>query len=222
VPNNAYVSDTLSPLSAGQESDQPDFDTLHLDGDQSTPVTESTQLNSLVKDNLNSTSMVESVDGSNFGIISQNCLQIESDPDAVVSSGEKAIVIECDKLIGMDKYVIVDMEVDDENFHRKIPCIDDFCSKDTKTLNTNVLVTTDDAVDLLTTDSTKFHKQDNSAITADEEDVEDDVPPAVLDGGQLHELFMAACTSKPVKETNLVANCHEKFADNEKLSVRDY
>lgn len=102
---------------------------------------------------------------------------------------------------------------------RKVPSIEDFCSKDTKTLNTNVLI--EEVAEELAMDSEKFHKIENtaeqSAVSA-AESLDDEVTA----GGQLHELLLAACdgtVSKPVKETNLVANCREKFVDSMKMTT---
>jgi len=96
---------------------------------------------------------------------------------------------------------------------QKVPSIEDFCSKDTKTLNTNVLMA-ETAVELAT-DSEKFHKAENTAelaATSAAESLDEEVTAE----DQLHELLLAACdgsVGKPVKETNLVANCREKFVD---------
>jgi len=101
---------------------------------------------------------------------------------------------------------------------RKVPSIEDFCSKDTKTLNTNVLIA--EVTEELATDSEKFHKMENTvehSVTSAAESLDDEVTT----GGELHELLLAACdgsVSKPVKETNLVANCREKFVDSMKLA----
>jgi len=100
---------------------------------------------------------------------------------------------------------------------RKVPSIEDFCSKDTKTLNTNVLIA--ETAEELATDSDKFHKMENTAehsATSDAESLDDEVTT----GDELHELLLAACdgsVTKPVKETNLVANCREKFVDSMKM-----
>jgi len=101
---------------------------------------------------------------------------------------------------------------------RKVPSIEDFCSKDTKTLNTNVLIA--EVTEELATDSEKFHKMENTvehSVTSAAESLDDEVTT----GGELHELLLAACdgsVSKPVKETNLVANCREKFVDSMMLA----
>lgn len=102
---------------------------------------------------------------------------------------------------------------------RKVPSIEDFCSKDTKTLNTNVLIA--EVTEELAVDSEKFHKIENTSehsTTSAAEPLDDEVTA----GGQLHELLLAACdgsVSKPVKETNLVANCREKFVDSMKMTT---
>lgn len=59
------------------------------------------------------------------------------------------------------------MLVDDEDVEgrRKLPSVEDICMKDTKTLNTNVLAAEfleGDELMSVATDSSKFHKQDNS------------------------------------------------------------
>ena len=112
-----------------------------------------------------------------------------------------------------------DSIVDDNSENeRKVPSIEDFCSKDTKTLNTNVLIA--ETTEELATDSDKFHKMENTAelsATSADESLDDEVTT----DSQLHELLLAACDgsiSKPVKETNLVANCREKFVDSLKMT----
>lgn len=102
---------------------------------------------------------------------------------------------------------------------RKVPSIEDFCSKDTKTLNTNVLIA--ETTEELATDSEKFHKMENTTEHAATSDVES-LDGEVTTSGQLHELLLAACdgsVSKPVKETNLVANWREKFVDSMKMAT---
>ena len=102
---------------------------------------------------------------------------------------------------------------------RKVPSIEDFCSKDTKTLNTNVLIA--ETAEELATDSEKFHKIENTAehcATSAAESLDDEVAT----DDELHELLVAACDgsmSKPVKETNFVANCREKFVDSMKMMM---
>jgi hypothetical protein len=224
-PNNSCVNNELSPLSGCQESEQPDFGTLYLDSDHSVPVGELIHSGSASRENQDDP--VGAEQGGNFDFSELAKKQFEDQAfSTVVSSASEAISssdgrtdIKDNVGTSPEECKEVLMELGDETFQRKIPSIDDFCSKDTKTLNTNVLVPTDDASDLLATDSTKFHKQDNTSIIADEDDVEDDTTPGVIDSGQLHDLFMAACASKPVKETNLIANCHEKFSDSQKISV---
>jgi len=121
---------------------------------------------------------------------------------------------ECDEEEDMDG--ISSVSVDECG--RKVPSIEDFCSKDTKTLNTNVLIA--EPTEELATDSEKFHKMENTAehcATSAAESLDDD---EVTTDGQLHELLLAACdgsVSKPVKETNFVSNCREKFVDSVKL-----
>jgi len=104
---------------------------------------------------------------------------------------------------------------DTDDSGRKVPSIEDFCSKDTKTLNTNVLMA--EATEELATDSEKFHKAENVAETSGTETIDDEVTSS----DQLQELLLAACdgsVNKPVKETNLLANCREKFADTMKTT----
>jgi len=102
---------------------------------------------------------------------------------------------------------------------RKVPSIEDFCSKDTKTLNTNVLIA--ETAEELATDSEKFHKMENTVehcATSAAESLSDEVTT----DDELHELLVAACDgsmSKPVKETNLLANCREKFVDSVKMMM---
>jgi len=96
---------------------------------------------------------------------------------------------------------------------RKVPSIEDFWSKDTKTLNTNVLIA--ETTEELATDSEKFHKVENTAERGAASAAES-LDDAVTGSDQLHELLLASCdgsVGKPVKETNLLANCREKFAD---------
>lgn len=225
-PNNSCANNELSPLSGCQESEQPDFGTLYLDSDHSVPVGDLVQSGSVSRENQDDSVGTEEgrsfdfselakkkCEDKSFSIVTNSAFEAGSSSDGSTDLKGSETVTRPEE--GKD----VLMELDDDNFHRKIPSIDDFCSKDTKTLNTNVLVPTDDAADLLATDSVKFHKQDNASIIADEDDVEDDSTPGVIDSGQLHDLFMAACASKPVKETNLMANCHEKFSDSQKISV---
>jgi hypothetical protein len=225
-PNNSCANNELSPLSGCQESEQPDFGTLYLDSDHSVPVSEVTHPSSPDKESQGGPSGTEHTSSFDFSELMKEKLVDVSVPGVVNSHCEADVpydgsmkVEDYDKATSSGECTDVAMELDDENFHRKIPSIDDFCSKDTKTLNTNVLVPNDDVVDLLATDSVKFHKQDNTSITADEDDVEDDTAPVVIDSGHFHDLLMATCASKPVKETNLVANCHEKFSDSQKISV---
>jgi hypothetical protein len=100
-----------------------------------------------------------------------------------------------------------------------MPSIEDICSKDTKTLNTNVLLVVESGDDLAT-DSDKFHKPNNTVTdrrpTSLTESADDDSDEPV--GNQLHDLLVAACDGvvglKPVKETNLVTSCREKFIDD--------
>jgi len=95
---------------------------------------------------------------------------------------------------------------------RKVPSIEDFCSKDTKTLNTNVLMA--ETAEELATDSEKFHKLENTAergLASAAESLDD----TITGSDQLQELLLASCdgtVEKPVKETNLLANYREKFA----------
>jgi len=100
---------------------------------------------------------------------------------------------------------------------RKVPSIEDFCSKDTKTLNTNVLIA--ETNEELAVDSEKFHKVENTTeLCVSPESLEDDV----ASGDHLRDLLLAACdgsVSKPVKETNLIANCREKFVDSVKMAA---
>lgn len=161
-----------------------------------------------------------------------------------VMSGSEQLVLEICKIRAEDSCGLVDSEADllepmdcntttqccDDNTDsssavtvdesgRKVPSIEDFCSKDTKTLNTNVLIA--EVTEELALDSEKFHKIENTAehsATSAAESLDDEVTA----GGQLHELLLAACdgtVSKPVKETNLVANCREKFVDSMKMTT---
>ena len=102
----------------------------------------------------------------------------------------------------------VDLEKDG---HRKLPSLEDLYMKDTKTLNTNVLVTEymDEEV---ATDSDKFHKPDN--LTHSPQHAAD-----LFDNfEQLNDLLAYDASKdaslKVVKDTNLLANIKDKFADD--------
>ena len=126
---------------------------------------------------------------------------------------DSSMMQHCDDSADCKNSVIVD-----EN-GRKVPSIEDFCSKDTKTLNTNVLIA--EITEELATDSDKFHKIENTSehcVSTAAESIDDEVTT----GDQLHELLLAACdgsVSKPVKETNLVANYRDKFVDSLKMTT---
>lgn len=103
-------------------------------------------------------------------------------------------------------------EVDGDASERKMPSIEDFCNKDTKTLNTNVLAN-DYLHEKVSTDSAKYHKTDNknarlsSAIQDEAMNVCDQLSDLLTcDGGK--------GTCKLVKDTNLLANCQDKFSDD--------
>jgi len=113
----------------------------------------------------------------------------------------------------------VDHPVGPDETGRKVPpSIEDFCSKDTKTLNTNVLIA--EIGEELTTDSEKFHKVENTAEHCATSAAADSLDDDEVTTGPLHELLLANCdgssVSKPVKETNFIANYREKFVDSTK------
>ena len=86
---------------------------------------------------------------------------------------------------------------------KRLPSIEDFYMKGTKTLNTNVLASEfiDESV---TMDSDKFHKPDNMTRTTDPyENLSDFLMSEVKGAG-----------AKPLKETNLLANVRDKFSDD--------
>ena len=145
------------------------------------------------------------VDGDSSSMQSSNCMALDS-----------AVTQQC-----TDGTADVCSAAVDEN-GRKVPSIEDF-SKDTKTLNTNVLIA--ETAEELAMDSEKFHKMENTAehgVASASESLDDEVTSS----DQLHELLLASCdgsVSKPFKETNLLVNCREKFVDSVKThSVAAY
>lgn len=89
------------------------------------------------------------------------------------------------------------------NKEKRLPSIEDFCMKGTKTLNTNVLAS--EFIDeSIATDSEKFHKPDNMTRTTDPyENLPDFLVSEVKGAG-----------AKPFKDTNLLANVRDKFSDD--------
>lgn len=93
---------------------------------------------------------------------------------------------------------------------RKLPSIEDFCMKDTKTLNTNVLAT-EYMHEVVSTDSKKFLKLDNNSRSSVM--VQDEEVNAYEHLNELLTCDTEKATCKPVKETNLLVNCRDKFSD---------
>ncbi len=88
---------------------------------------------------------------------------------------------------------------------KRMPSIEDFYMKDTKTLNTNVLVT-EFIQEPVSTDSEKFHKPDNVNRPSDPYET------LTLSDFLLNEVKDPPV--KPIKETNLLANLKDKFAED--------
>ena len=87
---------------------------------------------------------------------------------------------------------------------KRLPSIEDFYMKGTKTLNTNVLAS-EFINETVTTDSEKFHKPDNVTRPTD--------PYEHLTDFLMSEVKGAG--AKPLKETNLLANVKDKFSDDD-------
>ena len=91
------------------------------------------------------------------------------------------------------------------NLKQKIPKIEEFYAKDTKTLNTNVVVT-DFNEEALTTDSEKFHKQENNLVeTNDLSLLAEAVPMAT-------ESVKDDSPRKGVKDVNIQADKSKKLS----------
>lgn len=138
-----------------------------------------------------------------FGEVSFNDLSTSA-PEIVMSTDEET------KRSGGGEETENEASVDANLSDRKLPSIEDFCNKDTKTLNTNVLAT-DYMQEIVSTDSTKFLKVDNnsrSSVAVQDEEM----------NAFEHLNDLLACDTekelcKPVKDTNLLVNCHDKFSD---------
>ena len=161
--------------------------------------------------NQNQQSLLEEMDTKNSsGFISCETNSLQPPDDDMAT--DSATAQHCDDITDDTSSATVDES------GRKVPSIEDFWSKDTKTLNTNVLIA--EMTEELAMDSEKFHKMENTAehlATSGDESLDEEVTTS----DQLQELLLAACdgsVSKPVKETNLVANCREKFLDSVKMS----
>ena len=114
---------------------------------------------------------------------------------------------------------------------RKLPSIEDFCHKETKTLNTNVLAS-EYMSEIVTLDSKKFYKPDNTNRPSTMSSVGSGSSMMTVTGDDdsgemsafehLHDLLVCdiaksddANAKTLYKETNLVANCRNKFADDD-------
>ncbi len=91
---------------------------------------------------------------------------------------------------------------------RKLPSLEDLYMKDTKTLNTNVLAS-EFLHEEVTLDSEKFHKQDNTEMPQEED----------FSLNHLNDLLSVDPAKgdevKPFKESNLLANVHDKFSEDD-------
>ena len=134
------------------------------------------------------------------------------DKDSLLNKEEKMDTAACGKEQAEQAALDIDQSDKVKENSRSFPSIEDLYMKDTKILNTNVLAT-EFIHEVVATDSQKYHKPDNTSHQPTPEEGFDQLEQ--LNNDLSYEtVTMKFATSKPLKETNLLANYKDKFADS--------